>query len=174
MDSISIPNPYVGLLLLGGLLAGSVSLVKSRENKYTFPGPTQFPLIGRVHDLPRTSAWLKFKEWADKYGPIYQTSMMGQKFVIVSDEEIAKELLHKKADQLSGRAQIRALLDHKDDPTYFALQDRQGMAQLKFRNEVILGEPLTDKTCPRNMADAEEMGPCSTDCLISAALSWPH
>ena len=31
-----------------------------------FPGPQQFPIVGRVHDLPRFSMWLKFKEWAGK------------------------------------------------------------------------------------------------------------
>lgn len=120
-----IPNPYVGVLVLGGLLATTFT-IKSRETKPKFPGPTQLPLIGRVHDLPRKSTWLKFQEWAGIYGPIYQTSMMGQNFVIISDEEIARELLLKRADQTSGRAQIRALLDHKEGPTYFALQDRHG------------------------------------------------
>jgi hypothetical protein len=126
-----ISTPYIGILLLGGLLVSSTYTVKSREAKRAFPGPTQLPLIGRVHDLPRKSTWLKFHEWAKIYGPIYQTSMMGQKFVIISDEDIAKDLLLKKADQTSGRVQIRALLNHKEDPTYFALQDRQG----KFRGD---------------------------------------
>lgn len=127
-----IPTPYVGVLILGGLLLSSTYTVKSLESKRSFPGPTQLPLIGRVHDLPRKATWLKFHEWAGTYGPIFQTSMMGQKFVVVSDEEIARELLLKKADQLSGRAQIRALLNHKEDPTYFALEDRQGKRPAVF------------------------------------------
>ncbi|KAK0383641.1 hypothetical protein NLU13_9552 [Sarocladium strictum] len=125
MDYWIPTTPYICILLLGGLLISSTYTVKSQEAKRTFPGPTQLPLIGRVHDLPRKATWLKFYEWAAKYGPIYQTSMMGQKFVIISDEEIARDLLHKRADQTSGRAQIRALLNHRQDPTYFALQDRQ-------------------------------------------------
>lgn len=73
-----------------------------------------------------TSTWLKFKEWADQYGPIYETSMMGQKFIVISDEDMATDLMVKKGNSFSGRAQIRALIDHKKGPTYVALQDRNG------------------------------------------------
>lgn len=91
-----------------------------------FPGPKQYPIVGRVHDLPRFSLWLKFTEWANEFGPVYQTSMLGQKFVIVSDEEIATELLVKNGNSFAGRPQIRALIDHKLGPTYSALMDRHG------------------------------------------------
>lgn len=70
--------------------------------------------------------WLKFKEWADTYGPIYETSMMGLRFIVVTDESMAQELLIKKGNSFSGRTQIRALLDHRTSPVYVALQDRNG------------------------------------------------
>ncbi|KAI1356298.1 cytochrome P450 [Xylaria sp. FL0043] len=90
-----------------------------------FPGPQQFPVIGRVHDLDRFGMWKKFKEWADIHGPIYRTSMVGQQFIIISDEKIAEELLIKRGNKYSGRPQIRALFDHKTGPGYVALMDRQ-------------------------------------------------
>ncbi|GJN75595.1 hypothetical protein PLICBS_009699 [Purpureocillium lilacinum] len=103
----------------------------SRPNQWTpkqgaarFPGPREFPIIGRVYDLPRTSSWLKFKAWTDEYGPVYETSMMGQRFIVVSDEGIATDLLVKMGNHFGGRPQIRALIDHKKGPTYSALQDR--------------------------------------------------
>ncbi|KAJ6788397.1 hypothetical protein PWT90_07792 [Aphanocladium album] len=58
------------------------------------------------------------------YGPIYETSMMGLRFVVVTDEAMAQELLIKKGNSFSGRTQIRALLDHRNSPVYVALQDR--------------------------------------------------
>jgi hypothetical protein len=78
-----------------------------------FPGPYQLPYIGRLHDLPIQDMWLKFKEWADQYGPIYKTSMLGAKFVIVSDEKIAEDLLVKRAKIYSDRPEIRSLFDPK-------------------------------------------------------------
>lgn len=72
--------------------------------------------------------WKKFKEWADIHGPIYQTSMGGQTFIIVSDEKIAEELLIKRGHIYSGRPQIRALFNHKQGIGYLALMDRTGMS----------------------------------------------
>ena len=125
---------YFGILVVPGLLLSNLGrlIIWRRHGKPTstasnkFPGPKQYQFIGRVHDLPKYSMWRKFKEWADTYGPIYQTSMMGQKFVIVSDEDIATDILVKKGNSFSGRPQIRALIDHKLGPTYEALQDRNG------------------------------------------------
>ncbi|KAK7907954.1 Cytochrome P450 monooxygenase psoD [Apiospora marii] len=97
---------------------------RKRGPKRNIPGPKQYPVIGRVHDLDRFSMWKKFKEWADIYGPIYRTSMLGQQFIIVSDENIAQELLTKRGHIYSGRPQIRALFDHKTGPGYVALMDR--------------------------------------------------
>ena len=125
---------YMGIVLLPGLLYSltrrNARCDKSSHKHARFPGPRQYPLVGRVHDLPRTSLWLKLKEWADVYGPIYETSMMGQKFVVVSDEDVATELLVKHGNYFAGRAQIRALVDHKLGPTYVALQDRNGRVLL--------------------------------------------
>ncbi|KAL0943476.1 Fumitremorgin C synthase 1 [Colletotrichum truncatum] len=97
---------------------------KAKVNPARFPGPKQYPIIGRVHDLPRFAMWLKLKEWADEFGPIYQTSMLGQKFVIISDEKLAQELLIKNGNDFAGRPQIQALINHKLGPAYSALMDR--------------------------------------------------
>ena len=80
---------------------------------HVLPGPKLVPWIGRIHDLPIEYMWLKFKEWADVYGPIYKTEMLGAKFIIVSDEEIAEELLVKRAKINSDRPMVRSLFDSK-------------------------------------------------------------
>lgn len=125
---------YLGILLVPGLLFSTLkrfaklntSEPKGSAKPGKFPGPKQYPIVGRVHDLPRFGLWLKFKEWADEFGPIYQTSMMGQKFVIISQEKMAQELLIKNGNSFAGRPQIRALINHKAGPVYSALMDRHG------------------------------------------------
>jgi hypothetical protein len=121
-----------------GLAVLFIALILDRVNKgppsKRFPGPKQVPFIGRVHDLPRRSMWLKLKEWGDQYGPIYQTSMMGQKIIVVSDEDTANELLIKRGNSFSGRAQIRAIINHKEGPVYVALQDRHGKISIQYWN----------------------------------------
>ena len=91
---------------------------KSRQQKTAagvapLPGPALVPGIGRVHDLPINFMWIKFKEWADIYGPIYYTEMLGTKFIIVSDEKIAEELLVKRAKIYSDRPAVPSLFDSK-------------------------------------------------------------
>ncbi|KAI1335587.1 cytochrome P450 [Xylariaceae sp. FL0016] len=124
MESVRLLILYLAVpSLLFSVLRQILSWRKNATNKI-FPGPQQFPVIGRVHDLDRFCMWKKFKEWADIHGPIYRTSMLGQQFLIISDEDIAKELLVKMGDNFAGRPQIRALFDHKTGPGYVALMDR--------------------------------------------------
>ncbi|KAM7212148.1 cytochrome P450 1A1 [Rhypophila decipiens] len=116
-------------LAIPSLLISAVQQILSWRKKTLgsepkFPGPQQFPIVGRVHDLPRFSMWLKFKEWADIHGPIYQTHALNQTFIVISDEKIAEELLVKRGHIYSGRPQIRSLIKHKDGPAYSALMDR--------------------------------------------------
>lgn len=44
---------------------------------------------------------------------IYYTSMLGTKFVVVSDEKMAEELLVKRAKTYSDRPAVRSLFDSK-------------------------------------------------------------
>jgi hypothetical protein len=77
------------------------------------PGPKQLPFIGRVHDLPLECTWLKLKEWADQYGPIYRTNIVGFTFVVVSNEAIVEELLVKRAKIHSDRPRMPSVIDSK-------------------------------------------------------------
>ena len=106
-----------GVAFAGFVLLSLFNALQSRQawkNKATEPpGPALVPWVGRVHDLPIEYMWLKFKEWADMYGPIYRTQMMGDNFLIVTDEKIAEDLLVKRAKIYSDRPQIRSLFDPK-------------------------------------------------------------
>lgn len=130
LQAIAVMNTPLIIIYIGALAIPSLiySLLRRFQPRLArkFPGPRQFPLIGRVHDLPKGSLWLKLTEWANAYGPIYETSMMGQRFIVISNEEMAEDVLIKKGNYFGGRAQIRALIDHKLGPTYVALQDRNG------------------------------------------------
>jgi len=106
---IALAIAFVGFSIFSYITSRQRSKVQDSE----LPGPTLVPFIGRVHDLPINFMWIKFKEWADVYGPIYRTEMLGAKFIIVSDEKIAEELLVKRAKINSDRPQVRSLFDSK-------------------------------------------------------------
>ena len=85
----------------------------TQEYRSNLPGPNQLPLIGRVHDLPLQYTWLKLKEWADTYGPIYATKVVGVTFVVVADEKIAEDLFVKRAKFNSDRPRMPSVVDSK-------------------------------------------------------------
>jgi hypothetical protein len=94
-------------------LSNAIARRNAKYNPQGIPGPYLLPWIGRIHDLPINFMWLKFKEWADIYGPIYCTKMLGANFIIVSDETIAEDLLVRRAKIYSDRPVIRSLFDSK-------------------------------------------------------------
>ncbi len=50
--------------------------------------------------------WLKFKEWADEYGPIYQVKAFGTTIVVISKESIANDLFALRGAIYSDRPQL--------------------------------------------------------------------
>lgn len=105
----------LGLALIGLVCTKLVKLFRQVNDPKGVPGPTLVPYIGRIHDLPVQYMWLKFKEWADKYAVdgFYRTEMLGAKFLVVSDEKVAEDLLVKKAKFNSDRPTITSLIDSK-------------------------------------------------------------
>jgi hypothetical protein len=113
----------LGVAVVGLVLYAVVDAVTKYDKRYNvqnMPGPWLVPWVGRIHDLPIEFMWLKFKEWADMYGPIYRTKMLGANFVVITDEKIAEEMLVKKAKLYSDRPEIKSLFDAKS--TYGSME----------------------------------------------------
>lgn len=64
-----------------------------------------YPLVGNLPLLPPNHTWLKFKEWADQYGPIYRLTLGNRQHVIISTEDIANSLLRERGNYYSSREQ---------------------------------------------------------------------
>ncbi|CAJ2510294.1 Uu.00g061940.m01.CDS01 [Anthostomella pinea] len=90
----------------------------------SLPGPKCYPILGRVHDIPSEASWLKFYEWSKQYGPIYQMEMFGSVHVWISSEQIAHDLLSRRAPIYSDRPQIPNLPDNRTKGDYLALSGR--------------------------------------------------
>lgn len=105
----------LSVAIIGLAFARLVKLFRQANDPKGVPGPILIPYIGRIHDLPIQYMWLKFKEWADKYAVdgFYKTEMLGAKFLVVSDEKVAEDLLVKRARFNSDRPEIKSLFDSK-------------------------------------------------------------
>ena len=109
------------LLLLATFL-GSVFHFLSRQRLKSglkkLPGPRGIPYIGVPHKLAPSTQWLQMAEWSKEYGPIYQTQVMGEQLVIVSDDKVHNELLMKKKSQFGDRPEFPAMTWIEDSMVY--------------------------------------------------------
>lgn len=105
----------LAVALLGAAVIHLFKRFREMNDPRGIPGPILIPYLGRIHDLPVNFMWLKFKEWADQYGAcgLYRTEMLGAKFVIITNEKVAEDLLVKRAKHNSDRPVIQSLFDSK-------------------------------------------------------------
>ncbi|KAI2642949.1 cytochrome P450 2C3 [Xylaria nigripes] len=114
---------FVGLIVVSAfrLWHGRKSRAKMPPGVQRLPGPKCYPIVGRIHDVPTQSSWLKFYEWSKEYGPIYQTEIFGTVHVWISSEQVANDLLSRRAAIYSDRPLIPNLPDNRTKGDYLAL-----------------------------------------------------
>lgn len=66
-------------------------------------GPMPLPFIGNKFDIPKSHPWIQFQKWSEIYGPIFTLWIGRRPTVIVSDPEIAVDLLEKRSNKYSSR-----------------------------------------------------------------------
>jgi len=70
------------------------------------PGPTPLPFLGNKLQLPKSKPWIEFQRWSKIYGPIF-TIWIGRKpTVVISDPNIAVELMEKRSTKYSSRPRM--------------------------------------------------------------------
>jgi cytochrome P450 len=73
------------------------------------PGPTPIPFLGNRLQLPKSKPWIQFQEWSKMYGPIF-TIWIGRKpTIVISDPNIAAELMEKRSAKYSSRPRMVAM-----------------------------------------------------------------
>jgi hypothetical protein len=93
------------LLVLSIFIA--VYLIHQRRRRAKLPpGPPGLPLIGNLHQAPKSAPWLTFKKWVKRYGTLVSVDLGGTTLIIVGDYETAKNLLDKRASIYSSRPRM--------------------------------------------------------------------
>lgn len=67
------------------------------------PGPQGLPFIGSALSINIREPWSTYTEWSKCYGGIFNSTLLGQNVVIISDEKIAYELLERRSAIYSSR-----------------------------------------------------------------------
>ncbi|KAL1646538.1 hypothetical protein SLS58_003124 [Diplodia intermedia] len=73
------------------------------------PGPPPLPFIGNKHQLPASQPWHQFAAWAETYGPIFTLWIGRRPTVVISDPQLAAELLEKRSNKYSSRPRMVAM-----------------------------------------------------------------
>lgn len=71
------------------------------------PGPRPWPVVGNLYDI-KPVRFRCYAEWAQKYGPIISVWFGSTLNVIVSNTELAKEVLKENDQQLADRHRTRS------------------------------------------------------------------
>ncbi|KAL3481005.1 cytochrome P450 [Aspergillus californicus] len=66
-------------------------------------GPPTLPIVGNLHQIPTKGSYLKFTEWAEKYGGLYSLKLGTGTAVVITDRRIVKELIDRKSSKYSNR-----------------------------------------------------------------------
>ncbi|PVH96094.1 cytochrome P450 [Periconia macrospinosa] len=83
-----------------------VYAVRRRRRSKLPPGPPRLPLLGNLLQAPKASPWILFQKWAQEYGPLVSVDFGGTIVILISDYDIAKELLDKRASTYSARPRM--------------------------------------------------------------------
>lgn len=84
------------------------------------------PFIGPFFLVPTKTSWTKLYEWSKEYGPIYEFEVFGTRHVWINTEQIARDLLARRAPIYSDRPLIPSLPDNRTSGDYLALMGRSG------------------------------------------------
>ncbi|EME48231.1 cytochrome P450-like protein [Dothistroma septosporum NZE10] len=87
-----------------------IPLILLTHDLYTYlhlpPGPPPLPFIGNKFSLPKSKPWLQFQRWSKQYGPIF-TIWIGRKpTLVISDPEVAMEIMEKRSSKFSSRPRM--------------------------------------------------------------------
>ncbi|KAI0088549.1 cytochrome P450 [Irpex rosettiformis] len=93
--------PSVAVLVAAATYA-AYTLFK-RLGQHRAPGPARLPILGNLLQMPSSLQFVKYAEWAQKFGNLYSLDILGQHIVVVSDHKGAIELLERRAQIYTGR-----------------------------------------------------------------------
>lgn len=110
MMAQDLPNLYAYGVFFFTLISayGLWNLVQHKpKNHYNslkqLPGPPRNIFGQNLGQFDPRSPFLKFQEWAQQYGPIFQVKVGFQHIISVNDPRIAKELFEKRGSKYSSR-----------------------------------------------------------------------
>ncbi|KAH8668778.1 cytochrome P450 [Xylariales sp. PMI_506] len=123
-DEVPITPPVVSPLRVPWLFTGAVGIglllvyltvswiVGTLRPKGFPPGPPIIPGLGNLHQMPIEKPYLKFHEWAQKYGDVVGLKAGTGNLVLLNTPELVHELFDKRGTVCSNRPINHILTKH--------------------------------------------------------------
>ena len=104
-----------------------VWLRRRRRGTRRPPGPKGVPVLGNVFDIPKTHEWIKYAQWGQRYGELYNLfsvvhssipgtasdiiglNIFGGPVVVLNSAEAATELMDQRSAIYSSRPRFAML-----------------------------------------------------------------
>ncbi|KAF2753441.1 cytochrome P450 oxidoreductase [Pseudovirgaria hyperparasitica] len=105
------------------------------------PGPTStIPYIGRVHDVDPTCPEISMRRFCDQYNGIFRLTICGEMHIWIGDQDIAFELLCRRAKKYSSRPMVPAIPGSDSQGLYLPLlaADDHWRRQRHFANTSLM------------------------------------
>ncbi|KAL0059531.1 hypothetical protein AAF712_013730 [Marasmius tenuissimus] len=104
--------------MLTSILAGAFILILFARYRFRRlsglsypPGPRKLPLLGNLLAIPISRQWVKFREWALEYGPIYHLKAGPVDIIVLNTPEATEDLLVKRARVFDDRLRMHVSFD---------------------------------------------------------------
>ncbi|KAF5637612.1 oxidoreductase [Fusarium tjaetaba] len=148
-------------LAVGGLILYTVikyTLESQRPSKFP-PGPRALPIIGNLHLLSQTKAFVQFSDWGRKYGTIIGLKLGPQNVVILNDYKHVQELFDKRGSIYSDRPPSHIANDIMFTNNTHILFVAYGDSWRKLRKTLqgLLNIKAVDRLLPIQNAEATQM-----------------
>ncbi|KZO99013.1 cytochrome P450 [Calocera viscosa TUFC12733] len=143
-----------------------------RGNTRLPPGPAGLPLIGNLLQVPMQLPFLKFGEWAKTYGPIYSFNILGQPWVVISNLDIAADILDRMSGQTGDRPRLIKANDFLERGRNLALMPKNDLWRVMRK---ATHESLNSRTFMKRLAIQEEEAALLVEgLLLSPEISLEH
>ncbi|KAF8125912.1 cytochrome P450 [Mycena galopus ATCC 62051] len=112
--SLAMSTPFSAIIVLVTISVGYL-LSRTFMHHRLPPGPSRWPIIGSVLEMPQSYQWLKFSDWVKIYGDLVYLNAFRQSVIVINSAKVARDLLDQRSSIYSDRpvlAQPMANLYH--------------------------------------------------------------